>query len=217
MNTILSYITQYPALTLTGFVLSNLLWCIAYQKQRNAHVKQQQHRDQHTADKQLKRFELLAENYQNYISLLNQFKANHQVAMAKKIESLIAQFTEDMHAAVELNNSKKERALSDQFKRNIQTLRHTLSQDVLNIKAVSDQLRLFAPDNVRALVNTLNASCDDINAALGQSLDQINDVANDPFANHTQFEHQQALAKTEQLSKHIDDFITLLREEFNRI
>ena len=89
-------------------------------------------------------FELTAKQLIAFQSLIGEMIYRHKTVIADSLEDSSKTFLEDINAAVELNNQKKEQQLKDALLKVLTDKRQIVATDILNLKLATKQLEMLS-------------------------------------------------------------------------
>ena len=129
----------------------------------------------------LKMFELTANQLHAFQVLVGQVIYRHKTLLSNKLDNAAKSFLEDVNAAIELNNQKKEEQLKSQFRELIIETKQKVANDVLDTNLAIKQLELFASDAVIEEASHIHQRLNQMYQHTDSYLEHLQCIADNPF------------------------------------
>jgi hypothetical protein len=175
-------------------------------------LKQIVRKSKSSASAELQLFEITAKQLIVFQCLIGEIIHRHKTIIADLLDDTSKTFLEDIHAAVELNNQKKEQQLKDSLLHLITEKRQVVASDMLNFNLAVKQLEmLVSSDMALCVLDVSNKVC----AMLQHSesyLSHLEALAHSPFDSRLQTKLALSTDDQDTLLQLID----LLNDQFKR-
>ena len=159
-----------------------------------------------------KLFELNATQLVSFQKLIGDIIYQHKTVLANQLSQAAKHFLEDINAAVELNNQKKEQQIKTDFLALIARTEQQVSSDELALALAIKQHALFASAQMQAVIDQTHEKIQKLIEHTHSYLKHLHSVAESPFDSRL---HQQ-LALSEQERCELMALIDLLNKQFDK-